>query len=213
MAKEWVLNSVTSRFQLNYKRNVGAVSEQIRACSPKSLEEWEAYYFTNVNDKNHLESLGRKLYVKITEVISLEIEGITEQDCIDYIINLVINRTFDGYQTEIKTIYGQLERKLGHPIKPAPDEWDRGYNVDFSIEINGKFIGIQVKPISDVSHIPQIYKEREIQKQTHLSFKKKFGGEVFYVFSIKKDGNKTIHNTDVIGLIEKEIDRLNHLKP
>lgn len=31
MAKEWVLNSATNRFQLNFKRNIGATSEAIRA--------------------------------------------------------------------------------------------------------------------------------------------------------------------------------------
>jgi hypothetical protein len=33
--------------------------------------------------------------------------------------------------TEIKTIYGQLEYELGLKIEPAPDKWDRLYNVDF----------------------------------------------------------------------------------
>ncbi len=30
MAKEWILNSAMNRFQLNFKRNVGATSESIR---------------------------------------------------------------------------------------------------------------------------------------------------------------------------------------
>jgi len=64
------------------------------------------------------------------------VEQITEQDCIDYMFNMVIDRTFDGYMTEIKTIYGQLEKELGLKelglkIEPTPDEWDRLYNVDF----------------------------------------------------------------------------------
>ncbi len=37
MAKEWILNSAMNRFQLNFKRNVGAVSEEIRKCSPKEI--------------------------------------------------------------------------------------------------------------------------------------------------------------------------------
>ena len=44
------------------------------------------------------------LYVKITEVCQAEIESIEEEDCIIFLINLVINRTFDGYQSEIQTI-------------------------------------------------------------------------------------------------------------
>ncbi len=66
MVKEWILNSAMNRFQLNFKRNVGAVSEEIRKCSPKNIKEWENYYFKNVRSKKHIEELGRKLYVKIT---------------------------------------------------------------------------------------------------------------------------------------------------
>ncbi len=70
MSKEWILNSATSRFQLNFKRNVGAVSEAIRKCAPGNLEEWRDYCFRNVKPKVHIEGLGRKLYVKVTEVIA-----------------------------------------------------------------------------------------------------------------------------------------------
>ena len=35
MPKEWILNSAMNRFQLNYKRNVGATSQSIRECEPK----------------------------------------------------------------------------------------------------------------------------------------------------------------------------------
>lgn len=77
MAKEWILNSAMNRFQLNFKRNVGAVSEAIRKCAPKTTEEWKEYYFQNVRTKEHIEDLGRRLYIKITEVISAEVGEIT----------------------------------------------------------------------------------------------------------------------------------------
>ena len=131
MAKEWILNSATNRFQLNLKRNVGATSDSIRNCEPKTLQEWREYYFSKVRSKEHIIELGKKLYIKITEVIQAEVEEITEEDCVNYMLNLVIERTFDGYMTEIKTIYGQLEKAVNQKIKPAPDEWDRLYNVDF----------------------------------------------------------------------------------
>ncbi len=208
MAKEWILNSAMNRFQLNFKRNVGAVSEAIRQCAPKTLKEWEEYYFANIRSKEHIKNLGEKLYIKITEVISCEIDSITEKDCIDYMFNMVINRTFDGYQTEIKTIYGQLEKELGVEIQPAPDEWDRLYDVDFFIEIKGSYIGLQIKPVSNISHIPQIYKERNLQKENHQKFTKKFGGKVFYIFSAKENGKKQIANPEIVKEIENEIKRL-----
>jgi len=208
MAKEWILNSATNRFQLNFKRNVGATSEAIRKCEPKSLEEWRDYYFENVRSSEHIIELGKKLYVKITEVLVAEIDEITEEDCINYIKELVIDRTYDGYIREIKTIYEQLQEILKVKIFPASDEWDRLYNVDFYIEINGKYLGLQIKPVSQVSSIPEIFKEKGIQHNTHIKFKEKYGGNVFYIYSYKSDNKKIIANTEVIEEIRSEISRL-----
>jgi len=208
MAKEWILNSAMNRFQLNFKRSVGPTSESIRKCEPKTLEKWREYYFSNVRPKEHIIELGKKLYVKITEVISAEVEEITEQDCIDYMLNLVINRTFNGYLTEIKTIYGQLKQILAYEIEPASDEWDRLYNVDFFIKIGNKYIGLQIKPVNQGIQLAQIFKERKFQLKTHEKFKEKFGGQVFYIFSSKTDSKKVIRNPEVIDEIKTEISRL-----
>ena len=195
------------RWGLNRKKKVGAVSDEIRKCSPKSLGEWETYYYKNVYPKEHLKNLGGILYTKITEICQAEIESVTEEDCIDFIINLVINRTYDGYQSEIQTIYGQLQAILGVKVEPAPDEWDRGYNVDFFIKIKNKYIGLQIKP-AGYAYIPQIINELEFQKKTHKKFTEKYGGKVFYIISIKQDKKKVIHNLEVIEEIKKEIERL-----
>lgn len=207
MAKEWIINQANMRWQFNRPRNVGKVSEEIRKCSPKSLKDWEEYYYKNVYSKQHLEELGRRLYVKITEVCQAEIESITEEDCIHFIINLVLNRTYDGYQSEIQTIYGQLQNALGIKVEPAPDEWDRGYNVDFFIKIKERYIGLQIKP-AGYAYITQIINELEFQKKTHEKFTAKYGGKVFYIISVKEGKNKVIHNPEVIEEIRKEIERL-----
>jgi hypothetical protein len=208
MAKEWILNSAMNRFQLNFKRNVGPTSESIRQCAPKTKDEWKDYYFKNVRSKEHIEELGRKLYVKITEVIQSEVADISEEDCIDYMLQLVIDRTFDGYMTEIKTIYGQLEKELNIKIEPAPDEWDRLFNVDFFIKINEKFIGIQIKPVNQGIQLSQIFKEKDLQAKSHEKFTKLYGGKVFYVFSSKVEGVKRIKNKEVIAEIRQEIEHL-----
>jgi hypothetical protein len=208
MAKEWILNSAMNRFQLNFKRNVGATSESIRKCSPKTIDEWRNFYFKNVKSKEHIEDLGKKLYVKITEVIQSEVVEVTEQDCIDYMLQLVIDRTFDGYMTEIQTIYGQLQNILNVKIKPAPDEWDRLFNVDFFIKIGEKYIGLQIKPVNSGIQLPEIHKEYALQAETHKKFTSQFGGKVFYIFSEKVNGKKEIANEEVIFEIQKEIERL-----
>ena len=218
MAKEWLLNMATNRWGLNKKNSVGPVSQWIRECSPKTIKDWEQFYYNKLADflksknislspKEYIEDLGRKLYVKITEVIQAEIEEVKEEDCIQYIHNLVINRTYDGYLTEIKTIYGKLQRDLGVEIKPAPDEWDRLYNIDFYIKIEGKYIGLQIKPIT-YEQTPEIYRWKEWLSNTHRKFEEKFGGKVFIIFSIKKGNKKEIYNPEVIESIRKEIERI-----
>lgn len=207
MTKEGVLNQAMNRWGLNKKRSVGPVSELIRKCVPKRLEDWERYYYENVYPEEYLEELGRKLYVKVTEVIQYEVAEVTEEDCINYIKEVVIKRTFDGYMTEIQTIYGQLQNILGVQIKPAPDEWDRLYNVDFFIEIKGKYIGLQIKPTT-FNHTFEDYKWKEMQEVSHRKFQEKFGGRVFTVFPVKEGKKKVIHNPEVIEEIRKEIKRL-----
>jgi len=203
---------------LNKKNSVSPVSQWIRECSPKTVKDWEQFYYNKLADflksKNislspteYIEDLGRKLYVKITEVIQAEIEEVKEEDCIQYIHNLVINRTYDGYLTEIKTIYGKLQRDLGVEVKPAPDEWDRLYNIDFYIQIEEKYIGLQIKPIT-YEQTPEIYRWKEWLSSTHKKFEEKFGGKVFIIFSIKKGNKKEIYNPEIITSIRKEIERI-----
>jgi len=207
MAKEWILNSAINRWGLQKKKVVGAVSDEIRRCSPKTVSDWEKYYFKNVYPKEHLIETGKKLYIKVTEVLRAEIDEVTEEDCINYVINLVINRTFDGYMTEKKTVYEQLQGMLGVKIEPASDEWDRLFNVDFFIKIKDKYIGLQIKPGS-YSFITQIINERKHQEDTHRKFTAKYGGKVFYVISVKENDRKIIYNTEVIEEIRIEMERL-----
>ena len=205
MAKEWILNSAMNRFQLNFKRNVGPTSESIRKCSPKTVDEWRTFYFKNVKSKEQIEDLGRKLYIKITEVIQSEVATITQQGCIDYMIQLVIDRTFDGYTTEIQTVYGQLQKILGVEIQPAPDEWDRLFNVDFFIQVGEKYIGLQIKPVNSGIQLSEIFKEYSLQAETHKKFTEVFGGKVFYLFSAKIGEKKEIQNKEVIEEIKTEL--------
>ncbi|MFQ6116248.1 MAG: MjaI family restriction endonuclease, partial [bacterium] len=130
-----------------------------------------------------------------------------EEECIDYVYNLVLNRTYVGYQSEIQTIYGQLQEALGVKVEPAPDEWDRGYNVDFFIKVRDKYIGLQIKP-AGYAYITQIINELKFQEETHKKFTKKYGGKVFYIISVRDGKKKVIYNPEVIEEIRKEIERL-----
>jgi hypothetical protein len=213
--RETLLNYGMNRWGLNKANSVGPTSELIRTCSPKSFEEWEDYYFNNAVQKKrngiqvtreYIIELGWKLYIKLSEVVQNELESIHEEECIDYAYNLVLNRTYEGYKREINTVYGQLESILGVKIQPAPDEWDRTFNVDFFIQVQDKHIGLQIKSVSGLAL--DHYQWEKMHEQNHAKFEKQNGGRVFYIYS-KKSGKKSkMDNPEVIEEIRKEIERL-----
>jgi len=230
MAKEWIkgsdgrnlkfkretlLNYGMNRWGLNKAYSVGPTSKLIRTCSPKKFEEWEKYYFENAVQKKrnglkvtreYISELGRKLYIKLSEVVQNELESVQEEECIDYAYNLVLNRTFEGYRREINTVYGKLESKLGAKIEPAPDEWDRKFGVDFFIRIKDKYIGLQVKSVSGLAL--DHYQWQSMHEQSHEKFEKAYGGRVFFVYSRKIGEKGKIDNPEVIADIQAEMKKL-----
>ena len=113
---------------MNKAYSVGSTSELITVCAPKTFDEWEDFYFNNAQQKkkngvritrDYITGLGQTLYIKISEVVQSELESITEDECVDYAYNLVLNRTYEGYKAEIDTIYGQLESIVNRKIEPA----------------------------------------------------------------------------------------------
>lgn len=216
--RETLLNWGMNRWALNKAHSVGPTSELIRRCSPRTFEEWEAFYFANAVQKKrdgirvtpeYIKELGQRLYVKLSEVVHSELVAITEEECIDYAYNLVLNRTYEGYRSEIDTIYGQLESALQLKIEPAPDKWDRTYNVDFYIQVRDRYIGLQIKSVTGLAL--NHYQWEEMHRSNHARFEAEFGGKVFFVYSIKSGKKKSIHNPEVIAEITAEIERLEQL--
>lgn len=222
MTKEWILNSATNRWGLNKKKSVGPVAEWIRDAAPESVAAWREAYLTRLAEwlksqnielspEDYLDSLGDKLFVKITEVIQAEVEGITRDDCIGYIRALVIERTFEGYQREIATIHDLLQAQLGGAkIEPAPDEWDRLYNVDFYIQVGRYYIGIQIKPVTYKS-MPELHRWQAWMEHTHRRFTEQYGGQVFIVYSMGQGRQKELVNPEIVEAIREEIVRLRSL--
>jgi|SRR3989344_286078 len=77
-AKEKVLNYTCQTYQLSRPNKVGAVMALIRECHPKTIDEWEKWYFEKAytENKDHikitpsvLKELGERLHEKITQVV------------------------------------------------------------------------------------------------------------------------------------------------
>lgn len=216
--KEKVLNYACQTYQLSRPNKVGAVMALIRKCQPSSLQEWEKWYFQNATTegknafritKESLEELGERLYEKITEVVIPEWEdafrNLSKQDCYDYIYNLTINRTFDGYLREKSVVNNGLAKIFPQVrFEESPSELDHAGDIDYIGYItNNIAFGIQIKPVTAQSNFGN-YSVSERMKASFQSFKRDYTGNVFIVFSL--DGE--IANKEVIEKIKEEIARL-----
>ena len=216
--KEKVLNYTCQTYQLSRPNKVGAVMALIRECQPHTIEEWEQWYFENAYTeaktktkitKESLQELSERLHEKITEVVIPEWQAafnqLTLQDCTDYIHNLTINRTFDGFLREKSVVNDGLSKVFTNVVFEESDsELDHAGDIDYVAKVGEKAFGIQIKPVTAKSNFGS-YSATERMKASFADFEDKFGGKVFIVFSL--DGE--IANKEILPEIQKEIERLN----
>jgi len=219
--KEKVLNYANQTYQLSRPNKVGAVMALIRKCQPKTIEEWEKWYFEKAytDGKNPakitndtLVELGERLYVKITEIVIPEwreaFNQLALQDCIDYIYNLTINRTYDGFNREKSVVTGTLEKRFPDvKFVESEPELDHAGDIDYLGYVGKKAFGIQIKPVTAKANFGN-YSPSERMKASFREFEQKYGGKVFIIFSIDDE----IKNIEVLEEIEKEIARLKKLQ-
>jgi hypothetical protein len=215
--KEKVLNYACQTYQLSRPNKVGAVMSLIRECQPKTIEEWEKWYFEKAHTdgkssikvtKKALEELGERLYVKIKEIVIPEwqeaFNQLTLQDCIDYIYNLTINRTFDGFLREKSVVTDNLARRFSEvKFVESDPELDHAGDIDYLGYVGKKAFGIQIKPVTAKANFGN-YSPSERMKASFRDFEQKYGGKVFIIFSIDDE----IINMEVLKEIEAEISRL-----
>ena len=192
----------------------------IRDCQPSSLEQWKDWYFENAYTatKNpqkatkvtmeSLVELGERLYNKIQEFVIPEWEEafrqLTLQDCIDYVYNVTINRTYDGYIREKSVVNDNLAKRFKDVIFEESDpELDHAGDIDYVAKVGKYQFGIQIKPVTASANFGG-YSLSERMKASFEDFTEKYGGKVFIVYSQKE----VIANKEVVDEIEKEIARL-----
>jgi len=212
--KEKVLNYATQTYQLSRPNKVGAVMALIRDCQPKTFEEWQSWYFENAHTdgkapvkitKECLAELGERLYVKIRDIVIPEwteaFKQLTEDDCKEYIINLTINRTFDGFLREKSVIEDNLAKEFPQvKFEESDPKLDHAGDIDYLGWVGKKAFGIQIKPVTVKSNFGN-YSASERMKASFISFTEEYGGQVFVVYSI----DDKIKNLEVIAQIAAEI--------
>lgn len=219
--KEKVLNYASNTYQLTRPNKVDAVMSLIRECQPKALEEWENFYFEKAHTKNKekikitkkiLDELGERLYAKITEVVIPEwtaaFNDLTLQDCKDYIYEVTIVRTYDGFLLEKSVINDGLSKIFPEvEFEESDSELDHAGDIDYIGKVGNKAFGIQIKPITANANFGN-YKITERMSTSFQNFEKKYGGKVFVIFSTRTGDKKVIKNKEVIEEIKQEIIRL-----
>ena len=207
---DWALNLVMHRWGFNKKDRVGPTSEMIREAEPADLEAWVDHYRAHGRSDEELAAIGREMHRKIRRQVLEEVGSISEQDCIDYVRDLVLDKTFAGYQTEKETVAALMSKSLSVDILPASDKWDREYAVDRFIKLPGGVIGIQIKPVT-YSQAPNAHQLQSEQDSKHRRFRQDVGGEVFTVIfgPISSSGkDRDILNPDVVVEIRNQVRRL-----
>ena len=223
--KEKVLNYTSNTYQLTRPKKVGAVMALIRKCQPNRLEEWQDYYFDNAYTETKgpikitneiLIELGERLYEKLMEVVIPEwteaFSQITKQDCIDYIREVTIARTYDGFLLEKSVINDELAKQFPEvKFEESNPELDHAGDIDYLGFVGKKAFGIQIKPITANANFGN-YKISDRMRASFNDFEAKYGGKVFIVFSSRSENKKVIRNKEVIEAIGKEIERLKEEK-
>ena len=213
--KEHVLNYTAQRYGLTRPNKVGPVMELIRKCQPRTIEDWENFYWENAFtkkkvdsekvDKELIQELGKRLYEKINAVVIPEwtraFEGITEEDCIDYILDVTIRRTFNGFFREKSVVFDNLAKEFPELVFEESDsDLDHAGDIDYIAKIPGtyKIIGLQIKPItSNIAFSGYSISER--MKRNFNYFQEEYGGKAFVIFSEKEN----IVNKEVVDQIRE----------
>ena len=219
--KEFLLNYVNRRWGLTKTTKVGEVMSLIRECQPQSYEEWESWYFAHAHTKAKepvkvtkevLKELGERLYVKLTEIVIPDIKNViktlTIDDCIEYVFELTLCRTFDGFITEKSIVINSLSIQFSSiKFVESDPKLDHAGDIDFLGWINNNTaIGIQIKPVTANANLGN-YSVTARMEKSFRQFEKKYGGKVFIVYSRDNE----IANKEVLKEIQTAMQKLNKL--
>lgn len=215
--KEFLLNYGNRRWGLTKTSKVGEVMALIRECQPTSFKEWEEWYFDNAYTKTKvpikitreiLKELGERLYAKIKEIVVPEItnaiQNLALEDCIEFIYQLTVYRTYDGFLVEKSVVNDVLAKKFTSvKFEESDPRLDHAGDIDYIGKIGEKAFGIQIKPVTVNANLGN-YDITARMQQSFRAFEEQYGGKVFIILSI--DGE--IANKEIIEEISQEIERL-----
>jgi hypothetical protein len=191
--------------------------ELIRECQPESYAEWEAYYFEHAYtkakqstkvDEQLLTEIGERLFEKITGTVRPEweraFESVTLEECVEYVRDVTLRRTFNGYYNEISVVHGNLSKRFPNVrFEESDADLDHAGDIDYLGWVGEQAFGLQIKPVT-ASYAFGGYSVSDRMRAQFDDFQDQYGGRVFIVYSVAKE----VKNSEVYGSIQEEINRL-----
>lgn len=176
-------NYAWNKHCFNSRRCVGSLMTMIEKAKPKSLEDWEKYYFSHLPTNE----VFNNVYTPFAKIL-----GISKQLAFNYTYIRVIDETWIGYSKERKAVMALRNFAVrcdehgyhGMRFRETSEKFDFNYSVDVEQYVNGKLVaGLQLKSRSyyynhelrnSTSH------RHNVEKQRHYS--KRFNVPVYYVY-------------------------------
>ena len=184
---ETILNHYFNVGKYNHPSMIGYVMDAIRICKPITKAEWELYYFKNIRSQDHV----RGLSVRMAKGIPDE-NNMSRDECYEYIKDVIIRRTFNGYNKE-KQALKILKERVSDSIVESSREWDSKYFIDFCFRSKGgKIIGIQLKP--ETFYLGNYEDKVDIEEKLK-QFRERYDAMTF-VLIYSKDSANNIHFTN-----------------
>ena len=124
----------------------------------------------------------------------------------DYIYNLTINRTFDGFLREKSVVNDGLAKIFPDIIFEESDsELDHAGDIDYVAKVGDRAFGIQIKPVTAKANFGN-YSPTERMKAGFAEFEEQYGGKVFVIFSLDGEiGNKEVKEAAKIAKVFTQV--------
>ena len=193
---ETLLNKYYNLGKFNSPDRIGHVMSEIRKLRPATVRDWYLYYVENIRSRDYIKGLARQFF----ESVPAE-HGITYDECLRYMCNVMFARTFAGYNKEQKALRF-LRNEISPNIRESTPDMDNLYFVDFCLFCeNGHVIGLQLKPETFYTgHYENVVRIEEKM----AAFRRAYEADTFFLrYKPSEDpGGFALSNPEVVSQIQ-----------
>lgn len=157
----------------------------ISVSQPLDEAEWEAQYHKFLRTPDQLKAVGAKL-AELIEEYRTAMATITAADCEEFVRDVAIRRTFEGWSTRRDQVLERLRDETQIPfeyLRDHPQDWrPKTFAIDFAAEhpLSSHWLGVKVVPesIGKIESMQALGAKYESMRALHEEFEAKGLGKV-----------------------------------